>query len=232
MKNGNEDETGWDTLASQLGLEPAPSRPPSPPPIEQKKPEQPARVVEPIVREEVVEIIPAHITEIEMKVTSVAEDVEAPLFGEGIVEDAVDVLDDEAPEEMEGAGDEDKSEGEGKGRRRRRRRRRKKGGTEAVAAEGTASAAIAPIAEIEETPEANVLAFPIADDEEAAAFESGTDSVESISAELEGDEDEIEEIIPEIAIVEEEEESTEPLPEWKVTAWTELIATLYRPQDR
>jgi hypothetical protein len=38
--------------------------------------------------------------------------------------------------------------------------------------------------------------------------------------------------VAEIALAEEEEESTEPLPEWKVTAWTDLIATLYRPQDR
>ena len=29
-----------------------------------------------------------------------------------------------------------------------------------------------------------------------------------------------------------EDDSTEPLPEWKVVAWTELVATLYRPQDR
>ena len=47
---------------------------------------------------------------------------------------------------------------------------------------------------------------------------------------FEDDEEEVS--APHAAIEELEEESAEPLPEWKVMAWNDLLATLYRPQDR
>src|SRR5262245_21856122 len=122
--NGNEEESSWDSLASDLGLEPAkrPSPPPAPAPSASKK-DKPAAPS----REEAVEFVPSHVTEIEMKVSSVADIDEPAAFGEGIVEDGADVLDDETPQE---AGEEAEGEGDGKGRRRRRRRRRKKGAPE------------------------------------------------------------------------------------------------------
>ena len=218
----HEEESNWDALASDLGLEPAP-KPALPPPAERRALEPPPSI-QPIVREEVVEVIPARVAEIELKVTSVTDVVESPTADESVVEDAVDVLDDEAPESSEAAAGEEPGEGEGKGRRRRRRRRRKKGGPETAAADGVAPAPL------DETTEIDVLAFPSADEEEPA---------DELPAEIdEGDEpeesdDEVEEIIPAVALAEEgEEESAEPLPEWKVTAWTDLVATLYRPQDR
>lgn len=227
MNYGNEEESGWDALASELGLEPAPPPPPRPlAPVEKKTPEPATPFEEPAARDEVVEVIPARVAQIEIKVTSVAEEADPAPFGEGIVEDAADVLDDEAPEGPEG----EPTEGEGKGRRRRRRRRRKKGGAETVAEAATVSEG--PAAEIEETPDADLLAFPSVDDDVEEADDVPAQKFAEDSADMDADEDEVEEIVPEIALAEEEEESTEPLPEWKVTAWTDLIATLYRPQDR
>ena len=51
--------------------------------------------------------------------------------------------------------------------------------------------------------------------------------------EFEDDEMDGDDIEPPHAAIEElEDDSAEPLPEWKVTAWTDLVATLFRPQDR
>lgn len=218
--NGNEEESSWDSLASELGLEPA--KKPALPATETKPKES---LPAPAAREEFVEVIPARVTEIEMKVTSVSDIDEPVEFGEGIVEDGADVFDDEAPESEKETGEADDSEGEGKGRRRRRRRRRKKGGPEGAVAVTSESA-------VEEGDENDVLSFPTGDDVEPAE-EAAKGSMAESADDFEESQDEVEEIVPELALVEdEEEESTEPLPEWKVTSWTDLIATLYRPQDR
>jgi hypothetical protein len=221
--NGKDEESNWDSLASQLGLEPSP-RPPAPTRTSPEPSEPPPGETEPRF-EKVGEIIPAHVTEIEMKVTAVNDVVELPPTEADFGEDAADVLDDESPETAEETTAEEAAEGEGKGRRRRRRRRRKKGGSEAIVAESTA--AIEP----EETGEAEVLAFPTFEDEELAEDVSAEAAGEAETGP--GEEEEVEEIVPDVALAEEiEDESAEPLPEWKVTAWTDLVATLYRPQDR
>jgi ribonuclease E len=228
MNYGNEEE-GWDTLASSLGLEPPPKSSP-PPHVEKKVPDQATPIGESLPREEVIRAVPARVPRNELKVASVVDDAESAPFGEGIVEDAADVLDDEAPDGPETAGEEEPAEGEGKGRRRRRRRRRKKGGPEA-AADNTAIAESPAVAEEDESGDADLLAFPSVDDDDAAGDEGPPETFDH-APELQDDEEEVEEIIPAVALAQEEDESTEPLPEWKVTAWTDLIATLYRPQDR
>ena len=65
-------------------------------------------------------------------------------------------------------------------------------------------------------------------DEEA---EGPAEIVGEAAAELDDEDMDEEEPAP-AAIEELDEDSTEPLPDWKVVAWTELVATLYRPQDR
>ena len=227
--HGTEEDSGWDSLAIDLGLEPAPApkpAPPAPQPVE-KLPEPPAPKFEPVVREEVFEVVPAHVTEIEMKVIAV-DDLEEPSdFGQGVGEDVADVLDDEAPEGSEAAAAEGPGEGEGKGRRRRRRRRRKKGGAEVATTENAA------VAESDDAEEATVLAFPSNDRDDEDAEEAPDEIVAESVSEFDESEDEVEEIVPDVGLAAPiEEELTEPLPEWKVTSWTELIGTLYRPQDR
>src|SRR5262249_36553771 len=133
-----ESESNWDSLASELGLEPsAPPALPSPP-----KPSHalPPSAVKPKVRHPVEEEEPttpfggheihhAHVTEITMEVTRIGDETDETEIDESAVEDAPDVFDDEAPEDDE-AAPADLKEGEGGGRRRRRRRRRRKGGPE------------------------------------------------------------------------------------------------------
>lgn len=217
--NANEEESNWDSLLTDLGLEasakPAAAAPPPPP-----KPSEAAPAPVKFERREAAEAVPARMTEIDADASEGEgnDDAEPSDFGAGIVEDATDVLDDEAPESGEGA-----AEGEGKGRRRRRRRRRKKGAPgDAVVADGVAKAS-----PVEPTEEGDELTFAEPDDDAPVEFDAAP--IEDAAE----DDDEVEEIVPEFAGVEEmEDDSTEPLPEWKVTAWTDLVATLYRPQDR
>ncbi len=221
--NGKNEESNWDSLASQLGLEPAP-KPAAPTRAKPEPSEPPAGEIEPRF-EKVGEIIPAHVTEIEMKITAAHDVVESSPTETDVGEDVADVLDDETPESAEETTAEEAADGEGKGRRRRRRRRRKKGGPEPVAAESAVQV------QAEEFGDADVLGFPTSEGEEPA--EEASAEVDFEAEPEASEEEEVEEIVPDVALAQEmEDESAEPLPEWKVTAWTDLIATLYRPQDR
>jgi hypothetical protein len=215
-------EPSWDDLATELGLEPsaAPALPAPPKPA--AAPETPRKKAEAKPAEEREEtptpfggheIHHAHVTEITLEVTKVSDGDGAE---ETVVEDGPDVFDDEDPHEEE-VTDADAKEGEGVGRRRRRRRRRKKGNGEAGATE-------LPAADDVEEPGSDETADAAMDEESPAEI------VGEAGAELEEDDMEV----PTAAAIDEEldEDDAQPLPEWKVTSWTDLVATLYRPQDR
>jgi hypothetical protein len=223
-----EDNSSWDLLASELGLDPAPlsaqpeaSRKPVP---ERTKPVEPA-AAEPVIDK----TSSTHFDVKHPRAEPPAEDATeiitaADAAGVTILEDTVLEEGPELPDDLEPAGAEGtagpEEEGEGGGRNRRRRRRRKKSPAE------PAGNPAPPDVEDE------IVAEPVAEGEPEFGEEVTAEIVGEAAAELE-DEDGDEEIAPPHAAIEElEDESTEPLPEWKVMAWTDLLATLYRPQDR
>jgi len=223
----NEADSSWDALATELGLEPAlispekpapvkaPAAPPRPP-ITKKI--EPAPEPEPEPFAETIEIIPVHVMEVELKVTSVSDIADAPVADEVASDEEAEAGDDEKPSEEEGA------EGPGGGKRRRRRRRRKKGGGETPPVAASAADPVkAPVAAV-------VVPADVADvddeDETGIIVGEAADEMEDDMADGEGP------APPALAEESIEDDSTEPLPEWKVVAWTELVATLYRPQDR
>jgi hypothetical protein len=221
----NEADSSWDALASELGLEPAPISPERPPVKASAAPRPPStKKVEPVPEPEpepfadTIEFIPAHVMEVELKVTSDSDTVDTLAADDIAGDDEAEAGDDEKPSEEEGA------EGPAGGKRRRRRRRRKKGGAETPAVTAsTADAVKAPVA-------AAVVPADVAEvgdeDEAAVIVGEAADEMEDDMAAGDGP------APPALAEASIEDDSTEPLPEWKVVAWTELVATLYRPQDR
>jgi hypothetical protein len=226
-----EAESNWDSLAAELGLEPsappALHSPPKPadalPPTTTPKPKArpPIEEEEPTTPFGGHEIHHAHVTEITMEVTKVGDASDDMEIDENTVEDAPDVFDDEASEADETAPA-DAKEGEGGVRRRRRRRRRRKGGPDITEADA---------GEVESTADDEGLEAVEAIDSDAEELEAPAELVDEAAQELE---EEAEEVPGPAAAIDEEidEDNAEPLPEWKVTAWTDLVATLYRPQDR
>jgi ribonuclease E len=226
------DDSDWDFLASELGLEP---------PAPQAKP-KPHVVPEPAKEEVVpnpadVELSPAF--EVAPKPSSRKASAHVDVMEDTVLEngpeefgDLEPLADPTEPAEAPPASDEALAgeagpEGEGGGRRRRRRRRRKKG-------PGEPAAGAEPSHEGEEAG----IEDEITVGEPAAAFEDEVveESVEIVgeaAPELEDDDEEGEDVSPPHAAIEElDDDSTEPLPDWKVTSWTDLVATLFRPQDR
>ncbi len=222
----NEADSSWDALATELGLEPAPIssekpapiKAPEPPPRAPIKKAEPTPEPEPEPFAETIEFIPAQVVEVELKVTSVSDVTEVPVAGDFTGDEESEVVDDEKPSEEEGP------EGAGGVKRRRRRRRRKKGGSESPQVSASADAVKAPPIE---TVGVSAEDVELGDDDEPAVIVGeAADEMEDDSAEGEGP------APPALADESIEDDSTEPLPEWKVVAWTELVATLYRPQDR
>jgi hypothetical protein len=221
----NDEEPAWDDLADMLGLgpdekpTPKPAPAPSPSPARKKAPAPKAEEEEsetPFGGDAEEPRHHAHVTEIRMEATRAADADEAPGSEDTVVEDGPDVFDDETPATEAAAGE--PKEGEG-GRKRRRRRRRKKGGAEAEAPAAAPDEAAGP----EEAVEPAGFSEPAEDEDEAAVI------VGEAASEFDDDDDEGP---PAVADADLEDESAEPLPDWKVMAWTDLIATLYRPQDR
>jgi len=198
----NHEESAWDSLAADLGLDavtpakPVPAKVPAKPAAAHRKPvPEPEPEPEPEfddafgVFDETAAVAPA-----------VMVDDESDEAG---VEDGPGLLDDEAPGEATG-------EEPGTGKRRRRRRRRKKTGTEQPAAA---------LADHDESG---------SDDAPAADFDEPEVSVGEAAAEMDEEEDDDEPTTAPTLDEEMEDESSEPLPEWKVVAWTDLVATLHR----
>jgi len=221
--NGPTDDSGWDSLDDMLGLGPASAATEPGPPA--KKPHESKPVASPLPR-------PKPVADVEdfdsdfggeivepAKVNVVVE--HAPMHEPAVVPDIVEtdfggeVEIDEAPEPLE---DEPETEGSPTaealgGKRKRRRRRRKKTGTEA-------------------TPDAAKTEGETAVVDNVATAEVATisESVESAADFEDDDEEDEDDHSPHDELG--EDESAEPLPDMKVMAWTDLLATLYRPQER
>lgn len=250
------DESSWDLLASELGLEPATKNPipPAAKPIVADLVPEPQVVAAPksAAPPEAV-AMPEVVTPAAEKIEPIGEykpffsdevpkphaaeqmeEVKAAPFGpeESRPEGAEDTVLEEGLESSDGAeegtANEGGPEGDGTGRRRRRRRRRKKSGAE-TPINGAAPVPEAEAAPVEKTEAIVAEAVTIEEEDETEA--PFAEIVGEAASELEDDDDSVSEA-PHAAIEELEEDSAEPLPEWKVTAWTDLIATLYRPQDR
>jgi len=232
----HENDSNWDLLASELGLEPS-STPPAAPKTSREPVQKQPEFSQPSPKEPIVEKVHAKQPEPEEawpeppieEATEIIASFEAA--GATVLEDTVleegPELDDIEPDSGEGAFPaEAGAASEGTGRKRRRRRRRKKGS-------GEPAGNLAPASNVAGDLEEEIVAEPVAQGESDAADDSLVDVVGEEAPEPVDDEDEEEEdVTPHAAIEELEEESTEPLPEWKVMAWTDLLATLYRPQDR
>lgn len=201
----NENENGWDSLADELGIEPAKHEPHAEPPAKPKPetgrpaPRRPDRDPRPEIEQEaddfgagvVEEPFGSAETIYDPGAGQVVEDNEEP--GE-TYEDVHEGY--EAPMESEAEGEGQ----EGGKRRRRRRRRRKKGGPEG---EGTPA------------------------DVESAESDA---EVEEGEAPGEVDNDDDDEAAPPSAMEEElEEEVALPRQEWHVMTWMELVGKLHRP---
>ncbi len=234
--DNRDDASGWDSLASELGLDPAPTAAPKPPPVavtSAPKPQPaappPAPMAPPAAKKHqpepetdadpfggFAEVVPTRVVEVEMEITSVADAVVDSDDNEVAMEESSEAVE-SGPEGEEGAGEET-AEGAPAGRRRRRRRRRKGGKPDAPVVAGEAPA---------ESPEAEAVVAVVERDD----VDEPAQIIGEAAGELEDDDDENDAQLP-AAEQELEDDSTEPLPEWKVVAWTDLIATLYRPQDR
>jgi hypothetical protein len=202
----NENDSGWDSLADELGIEPAKSNPHAEPPAKPKPeparpaPRRPERDPRPEIEQEADDFGAGVVEE---QIGS-AETIYDP--GAGPVEDDIEEPGAETYEDVhEGYEPPGESEPEGEGqeggkRRRRRRRRRKKGGPES-----------------EEAPA----------DVEMTEGETDVEEGEA-PAPVEGDDDD--EVAPPSAMEEElEEEVAQQRPEWHVMTWMELVGKLHRP---
>lgn len=216
-----DDEPSWDSLFDQLGLEPIPAEKPK------KSPAPPLEIKKEVVAEKKYVDPPiaspsTPLPEIEAVKHHEERPVE-PFDEDVVVDESPELLDESEPLATQASinGEEVKEE-EGGVRRRRRRRRRKKG-------TGEAAPAVSPMLEEAGLPvfedEAIVVAQPVEDDSPAQI-------VGEAASELDDDSEDEDAALPHAAIDEIEDDSTEPLPDWKVVAWTDLVATLYRPQER
>lgn len=204
--NQDHNDSSWDLLASELGLDDSPSA--------KRKPltEDTDEFEAIAVPDDTIEIFPPTTNNLEITADSEIEEGPAP-----------EEMEESAVGDEEAAGLEEAAEGQAGGRRRRRRRRRKKGGEPPAGA--TAADAI-------ETPVA--AGIPDVEGCEPPSDEAEDDiPVEIVGEAAEVLEEDDEEDERPVGIEEElEDDSAEPLPDMKVVAWTDLIATLYRPQDR
>jgi hypothetical protein len=220
----------WDDLAAELGLEPAQRPAASPTPKQPPAEEEPVRAAQPRAPEpeDEIEDFP-RITGGLTSDVAPAVVIEDPASGYAVVVSIDEHLpsqsdeDDEileAPDEVafdEGGADEGTepaAEGtqERTGRRRRRRRRKKSRDESGLIAEGATGG------ELDESAE------DLGDEDEAP----GSDE----AAEAPGPEEVADDKPAVPAAIEEELEAdvAEPQPQWNVVSWTELVATLYRPE--
>jgi len=222
----------WDDLASELGLEPAKAETP---PLASKQPsaeEEPLRAEEPTEPEpeDQVEEFP-RITRGVTSDVAPAVVIEDPASGYAVVvsidENAPSSPDEndeilEAPDEVafDDGGEEGAEQAEGTpertGRKRRRRRRKKSRDNGTPAAEEAMSEASG--AELDESAE------DLMDDEDTAGASEAFEAAGPV---------EVAEDKPAVpAAIEEELEAdvAEPQPQWNVVSWTDLVATLYRPE--
>lgn len=201
MTTNEDNDSGWDSLADELGVEPTASAPKPAAPSSAPPPPRPARDPRPEIEGEADDF------------GAGIDDERSPgaMYDPGpeaVVDDSED-FDDSAPEPMDDdlLGDEpvpsdsESEPSEGGKRRRRRRRRRKKGG------QGAPDAA--------ETPA------------DAEAIDDDTVEEGEAPAEVEDDEDET--ITPSAMEEELEEEVVRPRQEWHVMTWLELVSKLHRP---
>ncbi len=228
--NGPSDsfeDSSWDSLAIDLGLEPAtPSKSPKTPAVELPKPtpvprkSEPKRPHEPEAAAEEFGDIAEEKLPIVHPAKPVQPDVEVDDFdptGEDTVLDEVLESDDDGGSLDESAGPGETTDGQVAGKKRRRRRRRKKSGGEAT----PASPAMA--AEEKKAP-----APPVAKAPRIVVPEEDDILVGDAAEEIESDDDDSEGEAPALLAEDLQDSSTEPLPDWKVVAWTDLIATLHR----
>jgi len=222
----------WDDLAAELGLEPAKAETP---PLPSKQPpaeEGPVRV------EELPEPEPEDQVEGFPRITggltsdvAPAVVIEDPASGYAVVvsidehspsqpDENDEIL--EAPDEVafDDGGEEGTEPAEGTpertGRRRRRRRRKKSRDDGTPPAEEAMNEAIG--AELDESAE------DLMDDEDTAGASEAFEAAGPV---------EVAEDKPAVpAAIEEELEAevAEPQPQWNVVSWTDLVATLYRPE--
>ena len=214
----NDDFSDWDSLATELGIDSAaPAKPAlvAPPAAKHVPPPTPVPPPPPVKKAEVVVERPAvFIPEPMPKIASddtFGADLDDEKSGDDtVMEDGPEVSEDDQPT---GDGTVGEAGKEGDVRKRRRRRRRKKGPGES-----------APVGS--EEADGTEIEPP-----EVMAEESPAEIVGEAAAELDDEFDGDERAAPATLDAELEDNSTEPLPEWKVMAWTDLLATLYRPQD-
>jgi hypothetical protein len=231
-RNHQGPSSQWDDLAAELGLEPAP--PEAPPPASKHPPleEESVRAEEPPQPEleDDVEEFPRITTGLTSDVAP-AVVIEDPASGYAVVvsiddrapsqpDESDEIL--EAPDEVafDDGGEEGAEGAEGApertGRRRRRRRRKKSRDDSTPAAEGVMSEATG--TELDES------ADDLGDEDE------GPDSDEAADAPGPQEVTEDKPAVP--AAIEEELEAdvAESQPQWNVVSWTDLVATLYRPE--
>ncbi len=200
----NNDESGWDNLADEFGLE---TTKPAPPP---ERPAAPKPVARPILRKPDPEPV-----DDAGDFGSGFDDESTPraaLYDPGpdvVAEDNDEVG--EAPEPLEDPdeenGDEPTTEGgePGPKKKRRRRRRKKKAGAPEVAGEPTMAAEAGVPVEVEGE-----------GDEPAAESDSESDDEFEDDDSVESGEDL-------------EAEAPGPRPEWHVMTWMDVVSKLHRP---
>jgi hypothetical protein len=224
----------WDDLAAELGLEPAQHA--APPARKQPPPEEePVRAAQPPHPEPEDEaddfprisggltsdVAPAVVIEDPASGYAVVVSIDEHLPSGSDEDD--EIL--EAPDEVafdEGGGDEGTepaAEGtqERTGRRRRRRRRKKSRDESGLVAEGAPS-------EVGAGGELDEAAEDIGDEDETPGLDEAAEAPGPV---------EVAEDKPAVPAAIEEEldaEAAEPQPQWNVVSWTDLVATLYRPE--
>jgi hypothetical protein len=199
----DENDSGWDSLADELGIEPAKLPETSERPAEptRLKPARPVRDPRPEIEQEMddfgagVTEEPESMAEAAMYDPGAGAIVEEEEFEETVEELYEDAEEGYAPPGAEGEGQ------DGGKRRRRRRRRKKKGGPED---EAGAAAPPSEFAETDEVVEEGEAPGEVEDDDEPSG------PMPAMEEEL-------------------EEEVVRARPDWHVMTWAELVSKLYRP---
>lgn len=203
----DDTDTGWDSLAEDLGIQtPPPGQPPAStvPTRSSRRPAAPHRDPRPETEQEADDFGSGVADDPRSRAALYDPGPETVVDHAADVEETADPLDD-GSEGDESQGHDDGPAEEGGKRRRRRRRRKKKGAGAETAAD------VEPASEDGES-----------EDEEAATVEEG-----EAPAPLEGDDDE--EAVPSAVDEEMDAEAARPRPEWHVMSWAELVSKLHRP---